>query len=92
MLAIGIILFGIGLLLLSPLDDIFILLPLSFIVGMWVFPVAVFIAFSCLIIGALLIGKHLLPLIKNPFVLIMIALAVLTMIYVGWNQGWFNVL
>lgn len=87
MWAIGLILFGIGLLLLSPLDDIFILLPLSFVVGMWVFPVAVFVAFACLIIGGLLIGRHLLPLLKNPVVLVMIVFAVVVLIYFLYVQG-----
>lgn len=87
MWAIGVILFGIGLLLLSPLDDIFILLPLSAVFGLWVFPVAVFIAFTCLLIGGLLIGKHLLPLLKNPVVLIMVVFAVLVSLCVLWSNG-----
>lgn len=87
MWAIGVILFGIGLLLLSPLDDIFILLPLSAVFGLWVFPVAVFVAFACLLVGGLLIGKHLLPLLKNPVVLIMMVFAVLVSLCVLWSYG-----
>ena len=90
MLAIGIILFTIGLFLLSPLDDIFILLPLSLILGFWVFPVAVFISLICLIIGAVLIGKHLLPLLENPVVLIMLLISFFVFLYVAYKYGWFS--
>ena len=90
MLRIGIILFGIGLFMLSPIDEIFILLPASAVLGVWVFPVAIFIAFACLIIGAMLIGKHLGPLMHNPIVIIMILFAIVIMVYLAISNGWFE--
>jgi len=88
MLKIGIILFAIGLLLISPLDDIFILIPLSAMLGLWVYPLFIGIAFLCLIIGAILIGKHIVPLIENPIVIAMIFIAIIITIWVIYESGW----
>jgi len=88
MIRIGVILFAIGLLLISPFDEIFILLPLSAMVGMWVFPVFFVISIACLIIGGLLIGKHILPFLENPLVLICALVSVGVMIYLIIDSGW----
>lgn len=88
MLKIGMILFAIGLLLISPLDEIFILLPLSAIYGMWIFPLFMGIAILCLIIGAVLIGKHIIPVVENPVVLAMIVVTIIITIWVVYEAGW----
>ena len=90
MLKIGVVLFTIGILLISPLDEIFILLPLSAIYGVWVFPLFLFIALLCLVIGGMLIGKHLLPYLANPIVLLSIAISVIIMVYLLWESGWLD--
>jgi fumarate reductase subunit C len=82
MLKIGAILIAIGLFIISPLDEIFILLPLSAIVGVWVFPVAIFIGLMCLIIGALLTGKNFIPLLKNPIVLLFVIIAIIISLHI----------
>ncbi len=90
MLKIGAVLFTIGLLLISPLDDILFLIPLSLIVGVWVFPVFIAIALICLIVGGILIGKHLLPVLSNPIILVCSIVAILIGIYCVLTSGWIN--
>lgn len=88
MIKIGVILFAIGLFLLSPLDEILILIPLSAILGLWIFPVAIVIALICLIVGAVLIGKHLTTVLKNPIVTAMFVFAIIIIIYYVFINGW----
>jgi len=90
LIRIGFILFAIGLLLISPIDEIFILIPLSAMVGMWVFPVFFIISIACLIVGGLLIGRHILPYLENPLVMISALLSVGIMIYLLVTSGWLN--
>ena len=56
-LSIGSILIIIGIVILSPFDEIFILLPLSTIVGVEIFPIVIFLGAICIGIGILLVGK-----------------------------------
>ena len=66
-MVIGSLLFAIGVFLLLPFDEVFILLPLIAVYGVIVIPVYYAIALGCLIIGSMLIGIHLFPfLLKNP--------------------------
>jgi len=88
MLKIGVVLFAIGLLLISPLDEIFILIPLSAIYGVWVFPLFLFISLLCLIVGGVLVGKHILPFLENPIVMISIAISAIILIYLIISSGW----
>jgi len=81
-LKIGAILFAIGVFLLLPFDEIFILLPLVAFYGIEVIPVYYAIAISCFIIGALLMGIHIIPwLFKNPLGIIMLLIALAFAIY-----------
>ena len=64
-LIIGSILLVIGLSIFSPLDEIFIVLPLSLIFGAWIIPAAMTIALLCLGAGVYLIGSKHIP-IPNP--------------------------
>jgi len=63
-LTFGIILIIIGLSLFSPIDEIFILIPLSLIFGAWLIPAWTAIAVMCLGLGIFLAGKS--NLIPNP--------------------------
>ena len=90
MIRIGVILFTIGLLLLSPFDEIFILTPLSAMYGIWVFPLFFVISLMCLIVGGLLIGRHILPYLENPLVLLCILISALIMVYLVVNSGWLD--
>lgn len=92
MLKLGILLFAIGLLMVSPIDEIFIIGPLSLIYGEWIFVVFFFIGFLCLIIGAALLGKHILPLLANPVVAIMLVVSIIILIYCAWTWNWFSYL
>ena len=81
-LKIGAILFAIGVFLLLPFDEIFILLPLVAFYGIEVIPVYYAIAISCFIIGALLMGIYIIPwLFKNPLGIIMLLIALAFAIY-----------
>ena len=91
MLKIGVILFAIGLLMLSPFDEIFILIPLSAVVGVWIIPVVIIIALLCFIVGAMLIGKHLVTELSNPLVLGMFALSILVILYMIYSSGWLQI-
>ena len=90
MLKIGVILFAFGLLMLSPLDEIFILIPLSSIVGLWIIPTVIIISLCCFIVGAILIGKHITTEIRHPLVIAMFALSIMIVLYLMWNSGWLS--
>jgi len=85
---IGAVLFGIGLLMISPLDEIFILLPLSAVVGLWVFPLSLMIGLFCLIVGGFLLGKHILPLLSNPIFLLCFVAGIIILVYLIVSEGW----
>jgi len=85
---IGAILFTLGLILISPVDEILILVPLSAVVGIWVFPLAIMIALVFLFVGGVLIGRHIIPLIKNPIILLCIVASVVVLVYMIWSSGW----
>lgn len=91
MIRIGVLLFAIGLLLISPIDEIFILTPLSVVYGLWVFPLFFFIAIACLVIGGFLVGRHILPFLKNPIILIGLFISITIMIYLLIDSGWLDV-
>jgi len=74
--------------MLSPFDEIFILVPLSAIVGVWVFPLALVISLICLVVGAVLIGRHLMPLLSNPLVIASMVLTAIILIYMLYCSGW----
>ena len=76
----------------SPLDEIFIIGPLSLMYGEWIFPLFFFIGLLCLIFGAALLGKHILPLLANPIVAIMLVVSIIIIFYFAWTQGWFSYL
>jgi hypothetical protein len=90
MFKIGVVLFAIGLFIISPLDEIFILLPLSAVFGLWVFPVALFIGLLCLFLGAFLLGRHAMVYIRNPLVLACIAIAIIFTVYLVYTGGWID--
>jgi hypothetical protein len=82
---IGVILFAIGVFLLLPFDEVFILLPLILFYGFSIIPIYYAIAFFCFIVGALLLGIHIVPwLVKNPIgaVLLLIALMLALFLWV----------
>jgi len=91
MIKIGVILFGIGLLLISPLDEILILIPLSTVVGLWIIPLVMVIGLACLLIGAILIGKHLITVLKKPIVMIMFAFTIAILLYYIFTEGWIKI-
>jgi len=82
MLKIGAILFAIGILLLSPLDDIIFIPPLIFAFGLAIVPLYYLITFGCLIVGAALLGKHLGPmLLHHPLGIIVVIVAIALVVY-----------
>ncbi len=80
---LGAILFAIGLFIISPLDEIFILLPLS-IIFPWaiaLIPIILGIGILCLLVGAWRLGRNVIPLLRNPTVIVLIiATAIITLI------------
>ena len=87
---IGAILFAIGFFIISPIDEIIILTPLSTILGLWIFPVTIIIGLLCLVIGAILIGKHIIPLLTNPIVMLMLIIAVCLTGYIVYVNNWIS--
>jgi len=82
LIRIGAILFAIGVFLLLPFDEVFILLPLIALYGLEVIPIYYAIAVSCFIIGALLMGIHVVPwLFKHPIGIAMLVIASAVAIY-----------
>jgi len=87
---IGTILFTIGLLLISPFDEIFILTPLSALVGVWVFPLFFVLALLCLVIGGWMVGRHIIQYLTNPLVLLCMGISIVIVIYLIVTSGWLN--
>jgi len=82
LIKIGVILFAIGVFLLLPFDEIFILLPLIALYGLEVVPIYYAIAFSCFIGGALLLGIHVVPwLFKHPVGIVMLLIMIAFALY-----------
>jgi len=79
---IGVVLFAIGVFLLLPFDEIFILLPLILFYGIGIIPIYYAIAFFCFIGGAVLVGIHIIPwLLKNPIGVMMLLFALMVALY-----------
>ena len=91
MIRIGVILFALGVLLISPLDEIIILIPLSTMVGLWIIPVVTIIGLLCLIVGAFLIGRHLMIYFRNPLFIGMLFLSVVIIVYIAFVEGWITI-
>ena len=86
-MVIGSLLFAIGVFLLLPFDEVFILLPLIAVYGVIAVPVYYAISLGCLIIGSMLIGIHLFPfLLKNPIGILMLIVAFIVLIYYVWTE------
>jgi len=82
MLKIGAILFAIGVFLLLPFDEVLILLPLVAFYGVEVIPTYYVIALACFIIGALLMGIHIIPwLFKHPIGIMVLLIALGVAVY-----------
>ena len=79
---LGAILFAIGVFLLLPFDEIFILLPLVAFYGMEVIPTYYAVALSFFIVGALLLGIHIIPwLFKHPLGIAALVIALAVSLY-----------
>jgi hypothetical protein len=89
MIKIGIILFVIGLFLISPLEEIFILIPLASVYDIWwIVPLSLSIAIICLLLGAVLIGKAIVPLVENPIVLSMLVITAIITMWLIYEAKW----
>lgn len=83
MLKIGLILFAIGAFLLLPFEEVFILIPLIAWYGIEVVPIYYAVCLSIFIIGALLIGVHIMPwMIKHPIALGVLIVSLAIALYV----------
>ena len=79
---IGVILFAVGVFLLLPFDELFILLPLIVFYGLEVIPIYYAIALTCLIVGALILGIHIIPwLFKHPIGIVMLLIMIALILY-----------
>ena len=68
----------------SPIDDLFILLPLSAFFGLWIFPAVTFGGLGCLVFGALIVGKH----VPHPYVVAsMFSMALIVMLWYLIDEG-----
>jgi len=85
---VGVLLFAIGLLMISPIDEIAVLIPLSLVFGLWIIPFFTVIGLLCFIVGAFLIGRHLMLYFRNPVVIGMLFLSVAVIIYLAFTEGW----
>lgn len=88
MLKIGLLLFTIGLMILSPVDDIIILIPLSAFVGVWIIPLMTVIGLVCLFAGAIMMGKHIMVELNHPVFIVMFAISIMIIIYLIYTEGW----
>lgn len=78
----------IGLALLAPFDEIFILIPLVAFFGIAVIPVFYAISFFILVIGCVLLGVHIVPLLlSHPAGIAVLVLVFLIVIYLLISGG-----
>ena len=79
---IGAGLFAIGVILLLPFDEVFFLLPLIYIYGLSIVPIYYAIALAFFIIGAVLLGIHIVPwFVKHPIGIITLLVVFAVVIY-----------
>ena len=78
---IGSILLIVGLAILSPLDDILLYIVLVPLVGLEVIPLMTGIGLVLTIVGATMVGVHLLPLLMNPLILVMFLVTLGVIVY-----------
>ena len=85
---IGGLLFAIGVALLLPFDEIFILAPLIAIYGLSIVPVYYAIGLGCFIVGALILGIHIIPwFVKHPLGILTLSVAFIVLIYLTIVHG-----
>jgi len=85
MLKIGAILFAIGVFLLLPFDEIIVLAPLVALYGLAVIPVYYAIALAFFLVGAFMMGIHIMPwLFHHPVGILCLIAAVAVAIYL-WS-------
>lgn len=85
MLRTGSILLLVGLAILSPLDDVFIYLFLVPVFGVGVIPFMVGLGLVLSLVGATLLGVHILPLLQNPVILGMFLLSLGIIVYLAFE-------
>lgn len=85
---LGSLLFTIGIImvLIPGFDELLIIAPLTLYFGLAIIPIYYAIGFTFLIIGAGILGVHLLPLItSNPIIIIIIIIILSIMIYIVFS-------
>lgn len=85
---IGGVLFAIGVFLILPFDEVFVLAPLVVMLGVGVIPVYYAIGLGAFFIGAMLLGIHVIPwFVKHPLGILTMFIAFVIVIYLVMNQG-----
>ena len=94
-LSIGAILIFIGIAILSPIDDLIVLLPLATILGPEIFPAVMGIGAVCLALGIFLVGKSTLmhygligrTVAHHPVIVLSTVIIVSVLVYCWLNGG-----
>ena len=60
------------------------------VVGLWVIPLMTLVALVMFIVGAVLIGKHIVVYLSNPLIVGMFILVIGIIIYLMYSSGWFS--
>jgi hypothetical protein len=88
LLRIGSILLLVGLAILSPLDDIFLYAVMVPMFGLGFIPFMTMLGLVLAIAGATLLGVHILPLLRQPLILLMFLLSMAVVVYLAYTYDW----
>lgn len=88
MLRTGSILLLIGLAILSPLDDLVLYVFLVPVFGLGVIPFVTIVGLVLSLVGATLLGVHVLPLLQQPLILLMFIISLVIIVYLFIQYDW----
>ena len=77
-----------GIAILSPLDDIILYAFLVPVFGLGVIPFVTGLGLVLALVGATLLGVHILPLLRQPVVLLMFVLSLAIIVYLAFEYDW----
>lgn len=90
MLKIGSVLLLVGLAILSPIDDLLLYIFLVPVFGLGVIPFMIGLGLVLVIVGATLLGVHVLPLLRQPVILLMFIVFLAILIYLAVIYDWIS--
>ena len=88
MIRVGSILLLIGLAILSPLDDLLLYAVAVPVFGLGFIPFMTMLGLVLTLVGATMVGVHVLPLLRQPVILLMFIISLAVIVYLAYVYDW----